>query len=222
MELRGARDLGNRLLLEHGLSGWRVDFDGAKTRAGVCRYADQVIGLSAPLTRLHDAEEVRDTLLHEIAHALVGPEHGHDRVWRATALRIGCSGRRCVDAQAPRVGGAWVGVCPAGHVKERHRRPERVVSCGRCSPAFSADHVLEWTHSGRPAAMHPNYVAELTALRAGERLTVVAPGSRVRISAPGDFAGRVGRVVKRGRTSYHVQLREGVLRVPFAGVVPAD
>lgn len=222
MELRRARDLANRLLLEHGLTGWRVELDGAKTRAGVCRYADQVIGLSAPLTLLHDAEEVRDTLLHEIAHALVGPEHAHDRVWRVTALRIGCSGRRCVDSEAPRVGGAWVGVCPAGHVKERHRRPERVVSCGRCSSTFSADHVLEWTHRGRAAVMHPNYVAELEALQAGKRLTVVAPGSRVRISAPGDYAGRVGRVLKRGRTSYHVQLREGVFRVPFAGVVPVD
>jgi hypothetical protein len=222
MDLGSARDLANRLLLEHGLHGWRVELDGAKTRAGVCRYADRVIGLSAPLTRLHDDGEVRDTLLHEIAHALVGPEHKHDGVWRATALRIGCSGRRCVDAEAPRVGGAWVGVCQAGHVKERHRRPERVVSCGRCSSTFSADHVLDWTHRGRPAVMHPNYVAELAALRSGERLMVVAPGGQVRISAPGAYTGRVGRVLKRGRTSYHVQLREGVLRVPFAGVVPAD
>ena len=222
MDLPDARTLADRLLLEHGLTGWRVELDGAKTRAGVCRYAERVIGLSAPLTRLHDAVEVRDTLLHEIAHALVGPEHGHDRVWQATAQRIGCSGRRCLEPTSPRVGGSWTGVCPAGHVKERHRRPERVVSCARCSPVFSVEHLLEWTHRGRPVAAHPNYVAELEALRAGSRLTVVALGRRVRISAPGDHTGRVGRVVKRGRTSYHVQLREGLLRVPFAGVVPVE
>ncbi len=44
-------------------------------------------------------EEVKDTILHEIAHALVGKAHHHDDVWRAKALEIGCSGRRCHDLQ---------------------------------------------------------------------------------------------------------------------------
>jgi hypothetical protein len=188
----------------------------------VCRYADRVIGLSAPLTVLHDESEVRDTVLHEIAHALVGPAHRHDAVWRATARRIGASGERCVPAGAPRVEGAWVGVCPAGHVHDRHRRPERVLSCRECSPRFSVDHVLQWTHRGRPAAMHPNYRAELAALHAGRSLALAPPGARVRVVVPGQYDGRVGRVLKRGRTRYHVQLPEGVLQVTFAGAVPAD
>ena len=213
--------MAERLVAEHGLTGWRVRLDSAKRRAGVCRFAERVIGLSGPLTELHSEAEVRDTVLHEIAHALVGPEHGHDRVWRATALRIGCSGRRCVDVDAPRVAGAWVGVCPAGHVKDRHRRPERVMSCGTCSRTFSVEHVYEWSHRGRPAAMHPNYLAELAALREGRRLHVLPVGAQVRITVPGDYLGRVGRVVKRGRTSYHVRVREGLLRVAFAGVEAA-
>ena len=57
----------------------RVAYDSAKRRAGVCRFATQTLGLSAPLTTLHSEVEVRDTILHEIAHALVGPRHGHDR-----------------------------------------------------------------------------------------------------------------------------------------------
>lgn len=213
--------MAEQLLLEHGLTRWRVELDGAKRRAGVCRFADQVIGLSAPLTELHGEEEVRDTVLHEIAHALVGPSHGHDRIWRATAVRIGCSGARCMDSDAPRVAGDWVGVCPAGHVKDRHRRPERVMSCGLCSRTFSADHVYTWSYRGRPAPMHPNYLAELSALREGRRLHVLPVGARVRITLPGEHLGRVGRVVKRGRTSYHVRVAEGLLRVAFAGVEPA-
>ena len=209
------------LLREHGLTGWRVELDNAKRRAGVCRFGDRVIGLSAPLTELHSEDEVRDTVLHEIAHALVGPAHGHDRVWRATAMRIGCSGRRCVDTDSPRVTGSWVGVCPAGHVKDRHRRPERVMSCGACSPKFSVDHVYSWTFDGRPAPMHPNYEAELQALLDGRRLHVLPIGARVRITVPGEHRGRVGRVVRRGRTSYHVRVTEGLLRVAFAGVEAA-
>src|SRR4051794_36578616 len=100
MDLTAAFDLAESLIARHGLSGWRVEFDTAKRRAGICRYAERVIGLSAPLTRLHDEAEVRDTVLHEVAHALVGARHGHDSVWRHTARRIGCSGLRCVPAEA--------------------------------------------------------------------------------------------------------------------------
>jgi predicted SprT family Zn-dependent metalloprotease len=220
MELREAYEMATALLEQHGLVGWRVELDSAKRRAGVCRFADRVIGLSAPITRVHSEDEVRDTVLHEVAHALVGAEHGHDTVWRRTAVAIGCSGHRCVPADAPRVVGAWVGVCPAGHVKDRHRRPERVMSCGRCSPSFSADHLLEWTWRGRPAAMHANYLAELEAIRSGGRLRRVPVGSHVRVVLPGEFHGVVGRVVKVGRTSYHVRVGTGLLRVVFAGVEP--
>ena len=209
------------LLVEHGLTRWRVELDSAKRRAGVCRFDDRVIGLSGPLTALHSEAEVRDTVLHEIAHALVGPTHGHDRVWRATAQRIGCSGSRCVDAESARIAGAWVGVCPSGHVKDRHRRPERVMSCGVCSRTFSIDHVYEWSYRGRPAVMHPNYLAELAALHEGRRLHILPIGSRVRITLPGEYLGTVGRVVKRGRTSYHVRVQGGLLRVAFAGVESA-
>ena len=34
-------------------------------------------------------EEIVDTILHEIAHAIVGSKHGHDAVWKAVARRIG-------------------------------------------------------------------------------------------------------------------------------------
>ncbi len=214
--------MANALARQHGLVGWRVEFDTAKKRAGVCRFGDRVISLSAPLTRLHATAEVRDTVLHEIAHALVGPRHGHDETWQRTARSIGCTGRRCVPSDAPGLPGAWVGVCAAGHVKERHRRPERVVSCGECHPRrFSPEHLFEWTHRGLPAPMHPNYAAELEALRSGRRLHRVPVGGRVRVTAPGDYYGVEGRVVKIGRTRYHVRIPGAVLRVVFAGIEPA-
>ena len=33
--------------------------------------------------------EIIDTILHEIAHAIVGCQHNHDEVWKRTAKRIG-------------------------------------------------------------------------------------------------------------------------------------
>ncbi|WP_224769444.1 SprT-like domain-containing protein [Nocardioides ochotonae] len=206
------------LVVQHGLAGWQIEFDRAKRRAGQCREATRVISLSEPLTRLHDEAEVVDTILHEIAHALVGTKHGHDEVWRAKAIAIGCSGARCVDEDAPRVEGDWVGTCPAGHTREQHKRPEVVSSCRRCSDRFSVESLYEWTFRGRPATMHPNYVRQLENLRAGRTTTLLPVGAHVRLVVPGIHNGSVGVVVKRGRTSYHVQLENARLRVLFAGV----
>ncbi|MGZ4536669.1 MAG: SprT-like domain-containing protein [Nocardioidaceae bacterium] len=221
MDLGRAYALATGLLEEHGLHGWTVVFDTAKRRAGICRFDDRQIGLSGPLTRLHDEAEVRDTVLHEVAHALVGPRHAHDAVWAAQARAIGGTAERCLSAEAPRVEAPWVGVCPAGHTVERHRRPERVLACRTCAPRFDVRHVFEWTHHGRPAQMHPNYTAELRSLESGTRWRLVPVGGRVRVTAPGDLQGRVGRVVGHGRTSYHVELPHGRYRVVFAAAEPA-
>ncbi|MDH2414740.1 SprT-like domain-containing protein [Nocardioides sp. CER19] len=221
MDLARARELAHVLMDEHGLVGWRFELDRAKRRAGVCRHGQKVIGLSAPITRLHPEAEVRDTLLHEIAHALAGPRAGHGPAWVATARRIGCSGERCVPEEAPTVPGAWVGVCERGHSVDRHRRPERVLLCTLCRDRPHPERVFKWLHHGRPAAMHPNYTDELRALREGRRLIRLGVGHKARITVPGDYYGRVGTVVKSGRTRYHVKLREGVLQVVHAGVEPA-
>lgn len=224
MDLRHARSLARGLLDLHGLQDWTLVLDRAKTRAGVCRPHRREIGLSAHLTRLHPEEEVRDTVLHEIAHALVGPRHGHGPVWRAKALEIGCSAQRCSSTDVPQVEGPWIGTCPAGHVRRRHRRPTRVASCSRCSAVFDPAHLLAWTHLGRKVPMHPNYEAELAALRDPRQPRSLDPltvGDRVRVVAPGRFHGTVGEIHKRGRTRFHIRVPGGVLTVPFSLVEAA-
>ena len=222
MQIDEARRLAELLLREHGLSSWRVVFDRAKTRAGVCRFGERQIGLSAPLTSLHSADEVRNTVLHEIAHALAGPAHHHDASWRAHAAQLGCSTQACLPAGSPRVTAPWTGTCPAGHSIGRHRRPERPISCSRCSPSFDRAHLFSWLFHGREVAMHPRYVAELRRLDFNavdtSQFASSAPmpaGTSVRITAAGKYHGQVGLVVKRGRTRYHVRLAEGVVTVPF-------
>jgi hypothetical protein len=165
MLVRDAARMARALMDGHGLSGWVLVFDEAKTRAGICRADRLQIGLSRVLTELHSEHEVRDTVLHEIAHALVGVGHGHDAVWRAKARAIGCSGSRCLPDTAATPPGRWRGVCPAGHETTRHRRPVRVLSCALCSPRFDPRAVLRWERDGRAAPMHPRYLAELGSLQ---------------------------------------------------------
>lgn len=218
MELPAGLAMGRELLDRHGLSNWSIELDRAKTRAGSCRARTRTITLSRYLTGLHSEADVRDTVLHEIAHALVGVRHGHDAVWRAKAIEIGCSGDRCLSSDAPRVDGPWAGTCPRGHVVTRHRRPTRVGLCARCQgPARGR--VLEWTFAGERVPMQPSYVAELDALmRTVPSVpdTLLDPGEMVRVSACGQYHGVVGPIVKRGRTRYHVRVRGGVLTVPFS------
>lgn len=225
VDLEEAARLARTLMVEHGLSDWTLVFDRAKRRAGICRYDRRQIGLSAPLTALHDEAEVRDTILHEIAHALVGARHGHDALWRATARRIGSSGERCVARDAPELEGAWVGTCAAGHRVTRHRRPDRPAACRRCGPTFDLAHLLTWLHHGRSVPMSPSYDEQLRRLRARPvavpgTVVVLRPGDRVRVLARGRFHGAVGTLVKRGRTRYHLRVPEGVLTVPFELVEP--
>ncbi len=91
--------LARHLFVQHQLQHWSFQFDDGRKRAGCCRYDTRVISISYEFAKHAPDEEIRDTLLHEIAHALVGKAHNHDDVWRTQATAIGCSGQRCHDIQ---------------------------------------------------------------------------------------------------------------------------
>jgi len=220
MEREDAARLARGLMAEHGLSGWTFRFDRARRRAGLCRYDRREISLSGPLAELYDEADVREVVLHEVAHALAGARHGHDAVWRATARSIGSTGRRVVRDDSPEVQGDWVGRCPAGHRVTRFRRPQRPQACARCSPVFDRRFLLSWTYRGRPVPEldAPAGGAE-PADRAADGPRVdpagVRPGERLRVVAPGRYDGVVGTLLKRGRTRYHLRVGRSVLTVPF-------
>lgn len=150
MELKEAEKLANQLMSQHGLieKGWMFKFDNAKRRFGVCSYRRKIIGLSAPIVQLNDESHVRNTILHEIAHALT-PGHSHDYVWKMKAREIGCTGDRCYDSnivQTPKK--QYEAVCTnCGHTHRRHRPLARwkVASCGHCSKGtYNPEYKLEF------------------------------------------------------------------------------
>ena len=71
MNLNDAKTLANELMNQHGLYDWTFMFDDAKLRFGQCRHRSKEISLSRELTELNDVVHVKDTILHEIAHALL-------------------------------------------------------------------------------------------------------------------------------------------------------
>ena len=123
-------NLGYAMLSEHGLSDWSLKLDHARRRAGSCDYRKKQISLSRHYVRYAEPAHIQDTILHEIAHALVGPRHGHDAVWRMKAREIGCTATRChtLEFAAP----PWIMHCPNGCFESpRHRRTPNLV-CAQC------------------------------------------------------------------------------------------
>lgn len=155
MTLQETRKLALDLMQEHGLifDGWSFKFDTARRRTSICRYRCKEIGLSKYLLPYMKPEKVKDTLLHEIAHAMVGAGHGHDRVWQRQAIAIGCNGARCYDPETEFHAGAveelavqskYSLTCNScGYVTAVHRRPKRSKACGHCCNKYAGGRYTE-------------------------------------------------------------------------------
>lgn len=82
-------NLAEEMLRRNGLlaTGWRLDWFRSYAY-GRCDHLRQMIELDES-NLCREPYEVRNTVCHEIAHALVGRGHGHDAVWLCKALELG-------------------------------------------------------------------------------------------------------------------------------------
>lgn len=148
MELYKAETLAKFLLDEHGLSGdWSFRFDNAKRRFGCCHTQEKMITMSSSLTFLNGIEKIKDTLLHEIAHALVREKYGnrvrsHGWEWYRLARSIGCKAERCYDGdkvETPQHN--YEATCPkCGKVSKAFklgRSMKRGQACGICCKKYN-------------------------------------------------------------------------------------
>ena len=92
-EFKNFYDQANLKLKYFKLNDWIITFDHARRRAGACIYNTKELTFSVHFLRNSCALDITDTLLHEISHALVGPNQGHNNVWKKKALSIGCTAK---------------------------------------------------------------------------------------------------------------------------------
>ncbi len=139
MKLAEAQKLALALMKTHGLADWHFSFDRAKRRFGSCQYQRKLITLSRYLTLLNPEAQVRETILHEIAHALV-PKAGHGKKWQEKCLELGIRPERCYSSsEVNQPDAPYQLVCPYCQMRiPRYRKPRRIFACKRCCERYNA------------------------------------------------------------------------------------
>ena len=106
IKLHKVKEFANEQLKKWGLTGsydndWCMVWDTkAVRRYGQCRYGKQEIGITKQLANINSLEESKDVVLHEIAHALTGPGHGHDATWKRMCIKVGARPERCYTPES--------------------------------------------------------------------------------------------------------------------------
>ncbi|GAA3594465.1 SprT-like domain-containing protein [Agrococcus terreus] len=123
---------------------WSFGFDRAVKRAGLTDFTARRITVSKHLAARWDDDEVHQTLLHEVAHAMVGPGEGHGRRWLRTARELGYVGGRTHQGEIAAERAGWVGRCPGGHEHVRFRAPRGRYACRPCSKGAPQAVEVRW------------------------------------------------------------------------------
>jgi predicted RNA-binding Zn-ribbon protein involved in translation (DUF1610 family) len=82
-------------------------------------------------------EQTIETIRHEAAHALAGPQHHHDAVWKSWALKLGSNATTSIDCAAAGIKvperKLYVAACPTcGKVYRRRGKPRTRKYCRKC------------------------------------------------------------------------------------------
>ena len=133
-----------KLIDTNGLRGWKFQYDRAVTRCGSCRFDKKLITLSRHFVgdQTVEHEKIVDVIIHECAHAVVGPSVGHGPAWRSKAIDMGGTGARMIE-YSPMILGRIVAFCRCGHVDLfRHRMSKKLekMECPRCGPITIIGH----------------------------------------------------------------------------------
>ena len=122
--LQEANSLARSLMDQHGLKDWSIKWTKTVRRLGRCIYATRTIEIS------QYQFDLRDTILHEIAHAKT-PWDGHGRKWQAMCRAIGARPERCISRamHGPGIGYKII-CCGCNKVLGTRARQMRII--GRC------------------------------------------------------------------------------------------
>jgi len=138
-DLKEVEKIAVALIKNSGLKGWRFEYSNAKALAGCAGILNgkKIIRLSK-FYALHqpNINALRNTILHEIAHALDIEKRGytnHDKTWKAIAKSVGCDGKAKKTEPDLKISRKelckWIATCP--NCKSYHYAHRRLKHCCR-------------------------------------------------------------------------------------------
>lgn len=131
-----AKQMAEQYMDYYGLHAWKFKWDRAVKRFGQCSFNTRTISLSKPLTEVNDVANVKDTILHEIAHALAGYDAGHGPKWQKIAVELGANPSSHNEGND--VPARYSLVCKnCGYSKSRYRRTSTKYACTRCCNRYN-------------------------------------------------------------------------------------
>lgn len=79
--------------------GWVYKFNYLKRKLGLCYHNRKVLEFSLPFVEVNTLDLMKNTIIHEVSHALVGPYHKHNHVWKSQCRDLGLMNPTavCVD-----------------------------------------------------------------------------------------------------------------------------
>ena len=102
LKIANTRVMAKKLLRDHDLDHLDLEFGNSKTALGTCVFnritgEPKRITISKRWIPYLTPDETKDTILHEIAHAIAGHKAGHGPKWRKVARNIGAKPERLAD-----------------------------------------------------------------------------------------------------------------------------
>lgn len=136
---------------EYGLTerGWVFAWINTKRYMGRCDYRKKRIEISKQFLGVAPDYEMRDTVLHEIAHALT-PGHHHNKTWKRACKLVGAKPIAVCRDDSFDLEPAWVAVVDSKVVYRWHRKP-------RASTIKALKNGDKWVkgHKGKPVKVMP-------------------------------------------------------------------
>lgn len=134
MQKNEISSLAIELMTRHGLivkdenESWKFSWSKRKTCWGLCNYKTKTIQLSSFLfTPQVSYRDVKETIIHEIAHALT-PYHGHDWIWKKKCRELGGNPERTAQYEGkPEDLYKWGIFYQDEMIKGYHRKPPATV-----------------------------------------------------------------------------------------------
>jgi len=137
MELTKAKNIAKQLIEQH-CNDYHFEWFNGTSTYGLCCRRIHTIKISKILTELNSEKEFRNTILHEIAHALT--TGGHNKEFYKMCIKVGSAPERCYSTSVitPKKD-SYIYECPKCKQKvTRHKMiGKNKTACGRCCNKYN-------------------------------------------------------------------------------------